>query len=704
MDIFVGKNRNMLKCPPISAPVAQKKPMVSPSGKTDDYHWLKADNWQDVMSNPSVLADDIRAYLDAENAYTDAVMAPTKDLQDTLFDEIRGRIKEDDISLPMPDGKYEYYSRYEVGGQYPISARRIKGTADEEILFHFDHMGKEYAYFGIGDISRSHSHRYMAYGLDTNGSEYYTIRFLDTHTGRDLDDTLCHTNGAVVWAKGDVYVFYVTLNENHRSDKVWRHKMGTPQSDDVLVYTETDAGFFMGVDLTESEKYICINTHDHITSAYHILESDTPLGAFRVFAPRVQGVEYDISHRENTFYIHTNADGATDFKIMMVSEEDISPENWQECIPHTNGVLISSISVSRDYMVRMEKQNAIPRIVVHDFKTGMDTSIAFDEDAYSLGLHDILEYDDCIMRFSYASPTTPAQTYDYNLETHTRILQKTQPIPSGHTPSDYTCKRIYAQADDGVQVPLTVVYKNTTVLDNTTPAVLYGYGSYGHATPASFSINIISLLDRGFVYAYAHIRGGMDCGYDWYTDGKLMQKRNTFTDFIACGHALIDNGYTGYGNITIRGGSAGGMLVGACANMCPDMFKSVVALVPFVDVLNTICDDTLPLTPPEWNEWGNPITSQDAYDYIESYSPYDNVIAQNYPHMFIQAGVTDPRVTYWEPAKWVAKLRDIKTNDSTIVLHTQMGAGHGGASGRYDSIKELAHEYAFIISMYDEKT
>ncbi len=689
--------------PNIPPPIAEKRPMQSPSGKIDNYHWLKDDNWQQVVRDPSLLQDDIRAYLDAENAYADMVMAPTKDLQHKIFNEIKGRIKEDDISLPIPNGKYEYYSRFETGGQYPICARRLKNTQqnpqNEEILLHFDNMGKQFSYFGIGGVTHSHNHRYVAYGIDTQGSEYYTIRFLDTHTGIDLNDVLTNTNGGIVWSSADDYVFYVTLNDTHRTDKVWRHKIGTPQADDVLVYEEPDAGFFMGVTMTESEKYIIISTHDHITAEHHILPAHTPTAAFQVFTPRVEGIEYDISHREDMFYIHTNADGAIDFKVLQVSDTTYDdPNTWTEFIPHMAGVLLSFISVSRDYMVRMEKQHALPRIVVYNFTTQTHNTIAFDEQAYSLGLTGILEYDDVIMRFSYASPTTPTHTYDYNMQTGQRVLRKTQPIPSGHTPKNYQCDRIYATAPDGVKIPLTIVYKKDTVLDKNTPAILYGYGSYGHSTPASFSVHILSLLDRGFVYAYAHIRGGMDCGYDWYTQGKLMHKKNSFTDFITCAEALVNNGYAGHGNITIRGGSAGGLLVGACMHMAPDMFKSVIALVPFVDVLNTICDDSLPLTPPEWNEWGNPIENKDAYDYIDSYSPYDNVTETQYPHMFIQAGLTDPRVTYWEPTKWTAKLRAHQTNNSTIVLRTQMGAGHGGASGRYDAIKELAEEYAFIIT------
>ena len=383
---------------------------------------------------------------------------------------------------------------------------------------------------------------------------------------------------------------------------------------------------------------------------------------------------------------------------MITSINKLGVENWIDFIPYKEGVLISGISVSKDYMLRMEKENALPRIVIHHFDSATDKVVEFDEQAYSLGLTGALEFEHNIMRFSYSSPTTQNETYDYDMDTGIRTLSKRQIIPCGHEPKNYECRRIYATADDGAKIPITLVYKKTTKLDKNTPCVLYGYGSYGNSMPASFSTSRLSLLDRGFVWAVAHIRGGMDCGYNWYTQGKLMNKKNTFTDFIACGNELINQGFTGMGNITAMGGSAGGMLMGAVINMRPDMFKSVLALVPFVDVLNTICDDTLPLTPPEWNEWGNPLQSEEVYKYMQEYSPYDNVSAQSYPHIYVQAGLTDPRVTYWEPAKWVAKLRKNKTNDDTmLVLRTQMGAGHSGATGRWDALKELAEEYAFIV-------
>ncbi len=681
-----------------SPPIITKKPIKSPSGKMDDYEWLRSSKWQQVMKDPSVLEQEIRDVVEGENIYTNSVLSDTKDLQETLFNEIKGRMKEDDQSLPSPDGAYEYYSRFEIGGQYPISCRKIKGTDEEEILFHFNDMGKDYEYFGIGGVSRSHCHQIMGYGLDTNGSEYYTIRFRDMKTKTDIDDVLENTTGGVVWSTNDDYVFYVTLDENHRTNKVWRHKMGTLQSEDVIVYEEQDKGFFVGIDMSESEQYIFINAHDHVSSETRFLKADNPLGTFELIAKRVENVEYDITHHGEYFYISTNKDEAIDFKIMRVNTNNPSVENWVDYIPHCEGILQSGVSVCDKYMLRMEKENALPRIIIRNFDTGQEREVSFDEEAYSLGLSGALEFKNSIMRFSYSSPTTQNEVYDYNMETGERILRKRQIIPSGHEPSEYETKRIYATSADGVKVPLTIVYKKGIVLDGSNPCLLYGYGSYGHSMPAGFSSPRLSLLDRGFVYATAHIRGGMDCGYNWYKTGKMLTKKNSFNDFIACGEALIEHGYTNCGGITAMGGSAGGMLMGAVVNMRPDLFKAIVAQVPFVDVLNTICDDTLPLTPPEWNEWGNPIDNKEVYDYIESYSPYDNVQKTAYPHMYIQSGLTDPRVTYWEPTKWIAKLREYKTNDDTmLVLRTQMGAGHGGASGRFDSLRELAEEFAFIL-------
>ncbi|MDG1153898.1 MAG: S9 family peptidase [Alphaproteobacteria bacterium] len=682
----------------IKPPIAKQIDSISSSKKNDPYNWLRADNWQEVMTKPEKLPTDIRDYIVAENKYTDSIMKKTSDLQKTLFAEFKSRIKEDDQSLPHPDGDYEYYTRFEIGAQYPVSCRNKKGDKTEQILFNFNDMATGFDYFSIGGICCNNQQNIFAYGLDLKGSEYYTIRFKNVDDNTELTDVLENTSGSLVWSKCDNYVFYGTLNENHRTDKIWRHKIGTKQSEDELIYNEKDERFFIGVSMSGSKEYIYISAYDHITSEMYFLKSDNPLGEFEIVQPRKSGVEYSLSHRGDYFYITTNVDGAIDYKVMKTSINKLGVENWIDFIPYKEGVLISGISVSKDYMLRIEKENALPRIVIHHFDSATDKVVEFDEQAYSLGLTGALEFEHNIMRFSYSSPTTQNETYDYDMDTGIRTLSKRQIIPCGHEPKNYECRRIYATADDGAKIPITLVYKKTTKLDENTPCVLYGYGSYGNSMPASFSTSRLSLLDRGFVWAVAHIRGGMDCGYNWYTQGKLMNKKNTFTDFIACGNELINQGFTGMGNITAMGGSAGGMLMGAVINMRPDMFKSVLALVPFVDVLNTICDDTLPLTPPEWNEWGNPLQSEEVYKYMQEYSPYDNVSSQSYPHIYVQAGLTDPRVTYWEPAKWVAKLRKNKTNDDTmLVLRTQMGAGHSGATGRWDALKELAEEYAFIV-------
>ncbi len=679
-------------------PVAKQIDSISPSKKNDPYNWLRADNWQEVMTNPEKLPADIRNYIVAENKYTDSVMKKTSDTQKKLFEEFKSRIKEDDQSLPHPDGDYEYYTRFKMGAQYPISCRNKKKDKTEQILFDFNDMATGFDYFSIGGICCNNKQNIFAYGLDLKGSEYYTIRFKNVDNNTELLDVLENTSDSLVWSQCDKYVFYGTLNENHRTDKIWRHKIGTKQSEDALIYNEKDERFFIAVNMSGSRKYIYISAYDHITSEMYVLKSDNPLGEFEIVQPRKSGIEYSLSHRGDYFYITTNIDGAIDYKVMKTPVDKLSSENWVDFVPYKQGVLISGISVSKNYMLRMEKENALPRIAIHHFDSGTDKVIEFDEQAYSLGLSGALEFEYNVMRFSYSSPTTQGETYDYDMDTGVRTLRKRQIIPCGHEPKNYECKRIYATADDGVQIPITLVYKKTTELNENTPCVLYGYGSYGNSMPASFSTSRLSLLDRGFVWAVAHIRGGMDCGYNWYTQGKLMNKKNTFTDFIACGNELIKQGFTGMGNITAMGGSAGGMLMGTVLNTQPDMFKSVLALVPFVDVLNTICDETLPLTPPEWNEWGNPLQSAEAYKYIQEYSPYDNVVSQSYPHIYVQAGLTDPRVTYWESAKWVAKLRKNKTNDDTmLVLRTQMGAGHSGATGRWDALKELSEEYAFIV-------
>ena len=507
-------------------------------------------------------------------------------------------------------------------------------------------------------------------------------------------------SGGFTWAADHQTLFYTVLDDNHRPCKVLRHRIGTDPADDVLVYVEPDAGFFLNVAITESRRFVVIDAHDHVTSEVRLVDADRPESAPVVVAERDPNTEYDVSHHADRLLILTNADGAEDFKIVETPVASPGRAHWVDLVPHRPGVLIAGFDVYARWLVRLERENALPRIVVRDLENGEEHEIAFDEEAYSLGLAGGYEFDTDTLRFTYSSMTTPEHVYDYDMRTRERVVRKVQEVPSGHDPADYVTRRIMAASHDGEAVPVSVLHHRDTALDGSAPLLLYGYGSYGMSMPASFATTRLSLVDRGFVYAIAHVRGGTERGYGWYTDGKLAKKPNTFHDFIAAAHALADRGFTRRGRIAIHGGSAGGLLVGACANMAPELFHAVIAEVPFVDVLNTICDDSLPLTPPEWPEWGNPLESETAYDCIAAYSPYDNVEAKDYPHIIATAGLTDPRVTYWEPAKWVAKLRAAKTDDRLLVLHTNMEAGHGGAAGRFDRLKETALVYAFVLHVF----
>ncbi len=664
----------------------------------DDYAWLKDDNWQQVMRDPAILRADIRDFLEAENSYTKTMLAATQSLQEKLFDEFRGRIKEDDSSVPAKDGPWEYYERFREGGQHPIACRARTGEANsEQILLDGDKESAGLAYFDIGDCGHSNDHSMYAWTVDDKGSEFYTLRIRNLASGELLDDVIEQCSGGFEWAGDDQHLFYTVLDDNHRPCKVLCHRLGTPDSDDVLVYEEPDSGFFLGVGLTESRRFLVIDSHDHVTSEVRLVDAFAPLSTPFVVARREPGVEYDVSHRGEKLIILTNAGGAEDFKLVQVDIGNPGREHWQDLIAHRAGVLIVAFEMYQNWLVRLERENALPRIVVHDLRSGVEHTIAFEEEAYALGMSGGYEFDTDALRFSYSSMTTPSQVFDYRMDTRERTLRKVQEIPSGHDAADYRTRRIMATSHDGEHVPVSVLYHKNTPIDGSAPVLLYGYGSYGHAIPAGFGTTRLSLVDRGYVYAIAHIRGGMERGYGWYKAGKLERKKNTFHDFIAAAEHLINEQFTRKANIVIHGGSAGGMLVGACANMRPDLFRAVIAEVPFVDVLNTMCDDTLPLTPPEWPEWGNPIESEQAFDYIASYSPYDNVRRQSYPHIIVTAGLTDPRVTYWEPAKWVAKLRANKTDENLLLLHTNMEAGHGGAAGRFERLRETAMVYAFIL-------
>ncbi|MEQ1901329.1 MAG: S9 family peptidase [Devosia sp.] len=665
--------------------------------RQDPYHWLRADNWQEVMQAPETLPADIRAYVEAENAYfAEAFETPHAALTETIFEEMKGRIKEDDQGVPSPDGPWAYNSRMLQGEQYPLIVRTPRGGGEEQVLLDCNKEAAG-AYFGFGGAEHSPNHELLSWAADRQGSEYYTIHIRDLATGLDTSEAIEQTADDGVWAADGKSIYYSEYDENHRPFRVRRHVLGTKQADDEIVYEEADPGFFVGVGETLSRRFITIDAHDHQTSEVWLIDQEKD-GVPRIVAKRQPDREYDVEERGGDLYILTNAEGAEDFKVVTVSADDPGAENWIDLVPHQPGVLILDTILLANHMTRLERVEGLPRIVVRDLRDGCEWVIKFDEEAYSLGMSAGYEFDTATIRITYSSPTTPSRTYDLDLETGERVLLKEQVVPSGHNPDDYVTRRIFAKASDGERVPVTLLYRKATQIDGTAPALLYGYGAYGMSMPAAFSTRVLSLVDRGFVYATAHIRGGMEKGYRWYREGRRDKKPNSFTDFIAAAETLVAEGYAKKGRIVAEGGSAGGMLMGAITNMRPDLWAGVLAEVPFVDVLNTMLDDTLPLTPPEWPEWGNPIASREDFDLIHSYSPYEQVAAKAYPPLLVLAGLTDPRVTYWEPAKWVAKLRATKTDGNPLYLKTHMDAGHGGASGRFDRLKESALGYAFALS------
>jgi oligopeptidase B len=688
------------KKPALSAPVAPRRPHSCTTHGitvTDDYAWLKDKNWQEVLRDPSILDADIRRYLEAENTYADSLLGHTDALQRKLVKEMRGRIKEDDSSVPSPDGVYAYFRKFREGGQHELFGRMPRHGGEEKIVLDGDRLAEKSEYFKFGGSRHSPDHRLQAWSADTSGSEYFSVRVRDWESDSDFDDLVEDTDGTVVWSKDCKSLFYVKLDDNHRPTQVLRHRLGTKQTDDILIYEEQDAGWFTHVHESTSGRYCVIAGGDHETSEQRLIDLDNPDAAPRLVAAREEGVQYSLADRGDELFILTNADGAIDFKIVTAPLALSGRKNWRDLIPHREGVYILDHDLYSGHLVRLERANALPAIVIRDLTSGEEHAIAFDEAAYSLDTMGGYEFDTTTLRFAYSSMTTPSEVYDYDMASRARTLRKRQEIPSGHDPAHYVTTRITAESHDGAEVPISILHRRDLVRDGKSPLLLYGYGSYGMAMPASFNANRLSLVDRGFVYAIAHIRGGTDKGWGWYLDGKREKKTNSFDDFSACARALCDAKYTGTKRIVGHGGSAGGMLMGAVANRAGELFAGIVAEVPFVDVLNTMLDDSLPLTPPEWPEWGNPITSEKDFHTILSYSPYDNVAAKDYPAILAMAGLTDPRVTYWEPAKWVARLRATMTGGGPVLLHTNMGAGHGGASGRFNRLDEIAIVYAFAL-------
>jgi oligopeptidase B len=681
-------------------PVAPRRPFrrtLHGVALQDDYAWLKDANWQQVLRDPALLDADIRSYLEAENRYTASILAPTEALQKTLVAEMRGRIKEDDASVPQPDGAFAYLWRYREGGQHELIGRTPRAGGEVEILLDGDALAKASDYFRFGGTWHSPDHRLEAWSADLRGSEYFTLHVRRWQDGEDLPDIIEQTSGNVVWGRDSTFFLYVRQDENHRPLKIYRHRLGTAQADDVLIYEEKDSGWFARVEESASGRFAIVATGNQETSECWLIDLSQPDSVPRLVAARETGVRYAVFDRGEELFILTNQGDAIDFRIATAPLATPDRSHWRPLIPHRPGTYIVSVALYAGHLVRLERANALPSIVIRDLADGAEHVIGFAESAYGLDIVDGYEFDTTTLRFAYSSMTTPTEIYDYDMASRQRILRKRQQIPSGHDPAAYVTTRITVPSHDGAQVPVSILHRRDFKRDGAAPLLLYGYGSYGMAMPASFSANRLSLVDRGFVYAIAHVRGGSDKGWGWYLDGKREKKTNTFEDFAAVARALIDGKYTSARRIVGHGGSAGGMLMGAVANRAGELFAGIVSEVPFVDVLNTMLDDTLPLTPPEWPEWGNPITDERAFRYILSYSPYDNVAARDYPAILAMAGLTDPRVTYWEPAKWIARLRATMTGGGPVLLRTNMGAGHGGAAGRFDRLDEVAIAYAFAL-------
>ena len=673
-------------------PSAPKRPQeFSNHGDTRSDPWF----WLRNIDDPQTIE-----YLKAENAYSEAIMEPESELQEKLFQEMRSRIKEDDSTVPQKDGDYYYYTRFEEGNQYPIFGRKhLSLDAHEEVLLNVNELAKDLDYCRVGSLEYSPDHKLLAYSMDSDGSEIYTVYIKNLETGELLTDIIPGSYYSLEWVNDNQTLFYDVLDENHRPIKVFKHRLGDDPSQDELVYEEMDERFFVAVFKSSSKRFIYIGASGNNMSEWRFQDANDPGSALRLIEPRREGLEYDVADHGDRFLIRNNGDGKKDFRV---SETPISiPDsaNWQDLVPHELGRPIEGITVVQDYLLLSLRYNGLPQLRVIKHATGDSFDLTFDEEDYYVGLIEGREWVTDTLRYSYTSMTTPSTTYDYNIGTHEREFRKQTEVLGDFSPDRYETKRVFAPAEDGTLIPISLVYAKETPIDGSAPLYLYGYGSYGIVVDSNFGSARLSLVDRGFIFAVAHVRGGMDLGWDWYEDGKLLKKRNTFTDFIACGEYLVNQNYTEKGRIIASGGSAGGMLIGAVVNLRPDLFKAVVADVPFVDVLNTMLDDTLPLTTMEYNEWGNPQV-KDYYDYIKTYSPYDNVQAQDYPHMLITGGISDPRVTYWEPAKWCASLRDSKTDDNLLLLKIHMDSGHGGASGRFDRLKEVALEYAFALKVF----
>jgi oligopeptidase B len=665
--------------------------------RTDPYFWMRLTDEQKEAATPDEQTKNVLAYLNAENDYTKTVMKNTEAFQEKLFTEITGRIKQTDESVPYFKNGYWYYQRFEEKQEYPVYCRK-KGSLDaaEEVLLDVNAMGSKYAYYDIGDYDVSPDNKLLAFSEDTVSRRIYTIKFKNLETGEILPDVIQNTTGSGAWANDNKTYFYTTKDQvSLLSDKIWKHKLGNKS--DALVYTEKDPAYYIGVYRSKSDKYIIIANSSTLSSDYYLIEADKPEQKPVEFTPREKVHEYSIDHFRDKFYIVTNWN-AKNFRLMETSEKATSKENWKEVIGNRDDVLLSSFEVFTDYLVLNERKNANTQLRIINQNTKEEHYIDFGEPAYVADFGTNPEFNTNLLRFTYGSMTTPNSVYDYNMDKRTKELKKQQEVVGGHNPADYTTERIFVTSRDGKQIPVSIVYKKGFIKDGNAPMLLYAYGSYGESMDPYFSSTRLSLLNRGFAFAIAHIRGGQEMGRDWYDDGKMFNKKNTFNDYIDCAKYLVAEKYTSTSHLYAMGGSAGGLLMGAVANMAPELFNGIIAQVPFVDVVSTMLDETIPLTTNEFDEWGNP-KNEDSYKYMLSYSPYDNVEAKNYPHMLVMTGLFDSQVQYWEPAKWVAKLRDLKTDDHLLLLNTNMEAGHGGASGRFQAYHEVALEYAFMFNL-----
>lgn len=686
------------------APIAEKEPKeltVHGDTRIDNYFWMRLTDEQKTAKNKDEQTKKVEAYLEAENDYFDKVTSDTKDFQESLFQEMKGRIKEDDSSVPYKNNGYFYITRYEKGKQYPIYSRK-KGNleAPEEILFNVNEEAEGHEYFQLGGLNVSPNNKLAAFAVDTVSRRQYVIKIKNLETGEIYKDEIKNTTGGSVWANDNKTLYY-TLKDpvTLRSEKIFKHTLGTDASEDVEVFHEKDETFGTYVYKTKSKKYIVIGCYNTVSSEFRVLSADNPNGKFKVIQPRERNLEYSISHYGDSFYVLTNKDGATNFKLMKTPVDKTTKENWVDVIPHRDDTLLEDISIFKEYLVLEERSNGLSKVRIKRWDNSKDEYLPFDEETYSVNVYSNPEFDTDIIRYSYNSFTTPSSVIDYNMKDRTKDVKKEQEVLGGtFDKSNYKSERVWATARDGKKVAISLVYHKDTELNENTPLLQYAYGSYGYTIPDGFSTTRLSLLDRGFVYALAHIRGSQYLGREWYEDGKMLHKKNTFNDFVDCSKFLIENKYTSAKHLYAMGGSAGGLLMGAIVNMNPELYNGVVAAVPFVDVISTMLDESIPLTTGEFDEWGNP-KNKEYYDYILSYSPYDQVAAKEYPNMLVTTGYFDSQVQYWEPAKWVAKLRDVKTGDNILLMHTNMDAGHGGASGRFDALKETARDYTFFLAL-----